>query len=79
MPGQSDSRGFDPHLGRIFMNVKYTIQSCINGLSGDCYWDWQEEYVQLSLDKAIESLLELREKYPRERFRLLREEFEVIG
>lgn len=61
------------------MSVKYTIQSCINGLSGDKYWHWLNEDVVFSLDKAIETLLELKELYPNKRFRLLREEFEVVG
>lgn len=61
------------------MNVKYTIQSCINGLSGDRYWNWVNEDVVFSMDMAIETLLELRKIYPSKRFRLLREEFEVIG
>jgi len=61
------------------MNVKYTIQSCINGLSGDRYWNWVNEDVVFSMDMAIETLLELRKIYPSKRFRLLREWFEVIG
>lgn len=61
------------------MNVKYTIQQCLENCSGENHLDWVNVDELLSLDEAIKTFNELKEYRHNKRFRLLKERFEVIG